>query len=456
MQIFHQSVFDKWPIDDKSIQSIITSPPYYLLRKYEIPDIIIGGDENCEHEFNAEKVGDMRFGKGQNSNVGNNTNPDIYATGAGISNICLKCGAFKGQYGNEPHPLLFLHHTMLWLQEAWRVLKDDGILFLNIDDSYAGSNKGKGAKYQGIGKNQEYYDYSGVHSTMPKDTSFGYRRKSKLLIPERLMVMMSDAGWIIRGNLRWIRTMPESVQDRFSAKSETIIFATKNPDYYFNLNAVKEPIKANTIQLKETSFAGLTNDNQRKTADKVISALERTTKIKEEDAELFGSPRARYHRKTNQPIGIKGGGNYAYGGINADDSTYRNKQKNGDENALTANPGDVWLELYLNAHKEAIQELGIDGYINALKSQILHETDIFPPFIEGLKDAHYAPFSTKLVRRLILCSTKDGDTVLDPFCGSGTTLKVADELNRIGKGMDLGYKNIQQRRLKEIQKALIT
>ena len=41
--IYQQSVFDTWPIESESIQAIITSPPYFALRKYAIPDVIIGG-----------------------------------------------------------------------------------------------------------------------------------------------------------------------------------------------------------------------------------------------------------------------------------------------------------------------------------------------------------------------------------------------------------------------------
>ena len=51
MKIYRKSAFDKWKFEDKSIQCIITSIPYYSLRKYNIPDIIIGGDESCEHKF---------------------------------------------------------------------------------------------------------------------------------------------------------------------------------------------------------------------------------------------------------------------------------------------------------------------------------------------------------------------------------------------------------------------
>ena len=64
--------------------------------------------------------------------------------------------------------------------------------------------------------------------------------------------------------------------------------------------------------------------------------------------------------------------------------------------------------------------------------------------------------AAKLVRRMVLFSTKPGDVVLDPFCGAGTTLKVAEELDREGIGIDLGYEKEQKQVLSNIQKSLIT
>src|SRR3990167_8468825 len=86
-EIKHQSVFDKWSIEDNSVQSIITSPPYWGLRKYAIPDIIIGGDKNCEHEF-VEHFTPPKGGKShpdRPSNVGaNRVMSDMDIRGVGI------------------------------------------------------------------------------------------------------------------------------------------------------------------------------------------------------------------------------------------------------------------------------------------------------------------------------------------------------------------------------------
>lgn len=70
MKIFKQSTFDAWPLEDESVQSIIVSPPYYAKRIYNIPDIIIGGDKECVHNFDE-------------------------------NNFCNLCNGWLGQYGNE-------------------------------------------------------------------------------------------------------------------------------------------------------------------------------------------------------------------------------------------------------------------------------------------------------------------------------------------------------------------
>ena len=93
-------------------------------------------------------------------------------------------------------------------------------------------------------------------------------------------------------------------------------------------------------------------------------------------------------------------------------------------------------------------------------SQFLHPNgknpgDVWIVNTQPSPEKHFAMWPEKLVERMIRCSTKPGDTVLDPFAGSGTTLRVAERLNRIGYGIDLGYQDIQARRLNEIQKELL-
>src|SRR3972149_6729416 len=363
-EIYHQSVFDKWTIEDNSVQSIITSPPYWGLRKYDIPDIIIGGDTNCEHGF-IEHFTSPKGGKShpdRPSNVGaNRIMSDMDIRGVGIkSNFCMLCSAWKGQYGLEPSYKDYIAHTALWAKEAWRVLKDDGVFFLNIGDSYqtqSGVN---------IGKNPEKYANLSITAITNHRKQQDLMHKCKMLIPHRIAVSLIDEGWILRNDILWYKTnaMPESCQDRFSKKFEYIFMFVKNPKYYFNLDAVK--IESKTYL-----------------TDKRCSALER--------ARMKG-----YNTKIQ------------YNGKSERTSEFLASQP-------YCNPGDVWQ-------------------INTQPSS----------------EKHYAMWPEKLVERMLLCSTKENDIILDPFAGSGTTLKVAIQNRRVGLGIDLGYSDIQERKLKDI------
>lgn len=252
--IYQQSVFEPWPIESESVQAVITSPPYYALRKYNIPNI--------------------------------------------------KIGAWQGQYGLEPTPQMYVEHTLLWAKEAWRVLRNDGIIAL-VDD-----------------------------------------------------------GWTLRNTIIWYKTnaMPESVTDRFSKKYEYIFMFTKSPDYYFNLDSTREPHKEISKERIKHPF------NPTKVEGRAIN--------NEGDMARFCHP-------------------------------------------LGKNPGDVWT---------------------------------IPT--QPSSEKHFAMWPERLVERMIKCSTKAGDTVLDCFAGSGTTLKVAEELHRKGIGIDLGYQEISKRRTGKIQKRL--
>ena len=134
MKVFHQSTFDRWPFEDNSIQAIITSPPYYSLRKYDIPDIVIGGNLECEHEW-----GDMmpahHPGQVQDNKAVHPENAIGQNKGSG--SFCQLCGAWRGCFGLEPTPELYVQHSVQVFREVRRVLRDDGTLWLNLGDSYS-------------------------------------------------------------------------------------------------------------------------------------------------------------------------------------------------------------------------------------------------------------------------------------------------------------------------------
>ena len=388
MKVFHQSSFDRWPFDDKSIQAIMTSPPYYSLRKYDIPDIIIGGNPECEHEWSMKR-NDKTGGIGEASNK----QVSCADNGGGFtsSSSCYFCNTWRGQYGLEPTYQLYIEHTLLWAKEAWRVLKDDGVFFLNIGDSWNGG-KGKSSMAWSI-QNQErdtlqksYTNLGGMGETRPLDMPQDVPSKCKLLIPHRVAIGLIEQGWILRNDIVWSKpnAMPESVRDRFSKKFEYIFMLSKTGKYYFDLDAVRLPESQSTKQKIECEIKRINNSNGLPDYETLKAG-------------------AAYKRPILPSM---------YRATTYGDTT---DAKTGNK----VNPGDIWT-------------------INTQPSP----------------EKHYAMWPESLVERMILCSTKSGDAILDPFAGSGCTLRVADKLNRVAYGIDLGYQDIQERRMTNIQKVL--
>ena len=356
--VYQQSAFDKWPIDDVSCQLIATSPPYYALRKYNIPDVIIGGDKNCPHEFEIKKHRKEHHGK-----IAATLKTDAiieYQQG-----FCIHCSAWKGQYGLENTPFgdehSYVSHTLLWAKEAWRVLRNDGIFFLNIADSYP-SGGGKAIE-------QSFKRKSAINSgAYPDNSPSANLRKTmprcKLLIPHRIAIALIDEGWILRNDIPWYKpnAMPESVTDRFSKKYEFIFMFTKQEKYYFDLNSVREPHKEVSLERVKHQWNG--------------------------------------HREAM--------------------SSYSNMDISKMCHSLGKNPGDIW---------------------NIPTSPS--------------KERHYAMWPERLVERMIKCSTKPNDIVLDCFAGSCTTGIVAEGLHRKFIGIELGYADIHKRRMSRIQKKLL-
>ncbi len=132
---------------DESIQCVVTSPPYWGLRKYEGEQELVWGDSQCEHEWatTVRKVENNSGLSGSTLTSGASLERRQQwhdgKSGTVASGFCIKCGAWCGAYGLEPTPEMYVEHTILFLREIRRVLKEDGVCWWNVGDSYA-SGKG--------------------------------------------------------------------------------------------------------------------------------------------------------------------------------------------------------------------------------------------------------------------------------------------------------------------------
>jgi DNA modification methylase len=174
-------------LPDKSVDCVITSPPYFQLRDY----------------------------------------------------------GFDGQWGLEKTYNNYLDNLILLTIELKRVLKDTGTMFINLGDSYA-TNSGS----MGTDSMQPKFSEAANKSLNFKQNK-GMPEKCLMLIPHRFALRCIDEiGLILRNDIIWAKRngMPEPHEDRFSKKHEFIFFFVKQQNYYFDLNAIRAPHKLQSIK----------------------------------------------------------------------------------------------------------------------------------------------------------------------------------------------------------------
>lgn len=145
-----------------------------------------------------------------------------------------------GQYGLEASPIDYAETMRALFSELRRVLADDGTLWLNLGDSYYSGRGNPGpnsadAKQSARRGWTRAVDRPGQRWAKPKDL---------LGIPWRVAFALQDDGWYLRNDNIWSKPnpMPESVTDRLSNKHEYVFMLTKSRRYYFNLDAIREPV----------------------------------------------------------------------------------------------------------------------------------------------------------------------------------------------------------------------
>lgn len=199
-------------LPDASVQCALTSPPYLQLRDYGLP-------------------------------------PSRWPDG------------WVGCLGQEPSVDLYIRHLVTVFGAVRRVLRRDGILVVNVGDSYAGSGRGP-TGHNGIGNQTrrqgfEASDLSERRSGrgIRSDTGYelheppampGLKPKDLMLVPERLAIAMQEDGWYVRSRIAWCKgtAMPESVQDRPTSAWEHVWLFSKSRRYYWDQEAVKQPSRS--------------------------------------------------------------------------------------------------------------------------------------------------------------------------------------------------------------------
>lgn len=142
----------------------------------------------------------------------------------------------SGQIGLEETPQQYVDSLVEVFRCVRDILKDDGTVWLNLGDSYAGSGKGQTK----IGCNDiKQPKINGMK--LPKNSGEP-SAKNLIGIPWKVAFALQDDGWILRSDIIWnkLNPMPEPVTDRPTKSHEYIFLLSKNKDYYYDADAIKE------------------------------------------------------------------------------------------------------------------------------------------------------------------------------------------------------------------------
>ncbi len=346
------------PLADNSVHCCVTSPPYWGLRDYGTP--------------------------GQ---LGLETTPDEYLT--------VMVDVFR---------------------EVWRVLREDGTLWLNMGDCYA----------TGAGKVGEcghvYYGPMTQPNRMPIE---GLKAKDLVGMPWRLAFALQADGWWLRSDIIWSKRnpMPESVTDRPTKSHEYIFLLTKSERYYYDAEAIKE--------------------------DSVTSDMRRPYAPGQVDSRGNGHDRGGGTlRKQAVPTGWDTGPG-AHGNIHKDGRRRPKPWDNDMGSNRTLVQGYRRRNDRFGGNKHNAETTKhSDGSI-FLGSPLRNKRSVWEVNPQPFPEAHFATFPEELIKPCILAGCPEGGIVFDPFVGSGTTILVAENLQCHGIGLELNpdYIEIAKRRL---------
>jgi len=203
-------------LDTGSADCVVTSPPYFGLRDYGVP----GTDW-----------------------------PEVtYAPMADMPEVVVP--AMTCPLGLEPSPTAYVAHLVLLFRELRRVLADDGTMWINLGDSFAANgvvtyNNTPNANRAGTSDAAAQSIKAGIERAHIRRSSDGIPPKNLLGVPWRVAFALQADGWILRNSVVWYapNKMPESVTDRLSTKHEMVFMFAKRAKYWFDLDAIREPIE---------------------------------------------------------------------------------------------------------------------------------------------------------------------------------------------------------------------
>lgn len=372
-------------LPDNAVQCCITSPPYYLLRSY-LPD----------------------------------NHPDKPL-----------------EIGLEETPAAYVARLVEVFHEVKRVLRPDGTLWLNIGDTFANDTKYGGHP---SGKHQ-----AKLHDMIRPRRYTGLPAKSLIGIPWRLAFALQEDGWLLRSDVIWAKAnpLPESVTDRPSRAHEYLFLFVKQPHYYYDADAIREPLAPRTATTYGSRHHSQGNDalGKVKSDNWGRTVAVRRPKLSE-DGDIAGAnkrsvwwigsePFAGFHyavmpTRLVEPCVLAGSSPFACGSCNAP------WQRVTKRDPMKTRPGPK---------AGSYGSRTTDGISGTLLTPARSTTI-------GWQPTCMCPDTTGIGQSVIL----------DPFCGVGTVALMAARHGRAYLGIDLNadYLTLARQRLSTLQPQIET
>jgi len=413
------------PIDDESVDCVVTSPPYWGLRDY-------GLDEQ---------------------GIGLEATPEAYCT-----------------------------NMVKVFREVWRVLKPTGTVWMNLGDSYVGTG------HKGEYKDPKHMEGRNGQVIATNNKVNGLKSKDLVGIPWRVAFALQKDGWYLRSDIIWSKPnpMPEPVRDRPTKAHEYIFLLTKSPKYYYDADAIRERLLPSSVSRLQQDVANQVGTTRGHGGQKTNGNLKAAGNIEQgRNKRSVWEIDSKYPDATYDGggTGLKGhSGHYKADGSLIDHPLGKNKRTVWE---VTTQP---YKEAHFATFPEKLvepcilagsSEKGVCAQCGKSWKRIVELTEEYAALIssgkawrtnEGKPDAYTnrqpkkhpqnVPPKHNTIGWEPTC-TCNADvvpaTVLDPFVGSGTTLAVAQKFGRKSIGTDLNreYLNLAKMRIGNVPLPLI-
>ena len=301
-----------------------------------------------------------------------------------------------GQIGLEKTPAEYVAALVEVFDGVRGLLADDGVLWINLGDSYAGSWGAQSREHAGkhapnvsaLSANQVVAAQRKASGTGSIPAGSGLKPKDLMGIPWRVAFALQAAGWYLRQDIIWHKPnpMPESVTDRCTKAHEYLFLLTKSDRYFWDAAAMQERAVGQTL-----------------------------------------------HDLTGQ--------GYAAPGQTPNTGNRSNRSRRDSFKRAHSKRAEVIPGQAVGTHRPDREESEYDTGMRNRRS-------VWTVPTQPYAGAHFAVFPAALIEPCILAGSRPGDLVLDPFMGSGTTAQVAQQLGRqwIGCELNTEYAPLQQAR----------